>query len=727
VDSDPASGSFFPTGTTTVTVAAGDAAGNVDTCWFDVTVNPPAEPVIILVDPNNANQGDALTVHITGLNTCFEQGSSTVTIVELVQNGLTIIGTNVIVYSPTELDVDFAIPGGAPLGLYDVAVGVSGGCGVVVLEDGFTVNSGGPAQICGTVTGEDQVEFSRGVPDGLPGHVEVWDSYPDGEVGGETTAGPDGSFCVGVPDGEYDVRVYLMGYCATVIKGVTAPEADLVVVLTAIPDPQVTPYVADYWGTGATLYGYPLLPGDAILAYDPDDNFCGVAYVVAEGEYLIHVYGDDPKTTDPDQDEGAVDGDMITFMLNCACPLDAENLWENHRSYEEDLAFECIRIMEIPLCGTWTLISYNVVVEDQELAEVLSSIDGLYERVISSICDIGAVTWEAGRPPELNDLNSLDNEHGFWLYAPGADVLTISGLPIEPDTPIELCDGWNVISYLPNDPDELAHAFGSIAGEYEYVMGFDCESGVKTLDPKRPAHLNDLTCLYPGFGYWVKMFNAATLTYPTSGYACSGPTIMPKPVNLTRPVTPTPWSCDFWSVGDPDGPAAGSIVTVRDESNNICGQGVVMAEGAFLVHVYGDDPNTPADEGATAGSILSFEIDGVPCQITGSDLWVERGSFEISLTRSGSGAVTPKAYMLNQNYPNPFNAQTAISFTLPTASSWSIRIYDITGRLVDRIDGQSGAGLVTTHWHAGEAPSGIYFYRLAAGEFTQTRKMTLMK
>jgi hypothetical protein len=709
------SGSFFPTGTTEVTVDVSDAQGNATGCSFLVTVNPPATPVIILVDPNQAAQGDDLTVHITGLNTCFGEGSFT--IVELTQGSATITGTNVVVSSPTELDVDFSIPGDAALGLYEVAVGESGGCGVVALPDGFTVLAGGPTEICGQV-----INVAGG---GLPAHVSLWGAL--GGLMGSADADEFGYFCIPVDAGNYDVRVTLAGYCTEIVLGIPAPTEELQVVLETIPSPVVTPYVADYWSINATLYGGLLMVGDVITAYDPDGVLCGVAYVSAPGEYLIHVYGDEPATS-PGMDEGAEDGDVITFMLNCECPLEGANLWMNHHSYNEDLAFECERIQEIPLCGDWTLISYNVVLADQTLENVLSSIDGQYERVISSLCDVGAVTWAAGRPAELNDLTEMDNEHGYWLYAPGVDVLTITGPPIAADSPIALCDGWNVISYLPNMLDDLTHALGSIAGDYEYVIGFDCEYGVQTYDPARPEFLNDLVCLHQGAGYWIKMVNPATLTYPISGYACIGTTtILPRPVNLTRHVTPTPWSCDFWSVGNPGGAEAGAIITVRDEDGTVCGQSVALADGAFLVHVYGDDPATPADEGATMGSMLSFDIDGVTAEISGSDQWVERGSQEVTLHRPDSAAQTPKTWVLNQNYPNPFNAETVISFALPTSSDWSIRIYDITGRLIDQLNGRAEAGLVSVNWQAVNVPSGIYFYRLSAGEFTEARKMTLMK
>ena len=62
-----------------------------------------------------------------------------------------------------------------------------------------------------------------------------------------------------------------------------------------------------------------------------------MAYVEQAGYYSIHVYGDDTLTT-PMVDEGAVNGDEITFYLNCDCPLIAENLWVNHEFFNEDLA-----------------------------------------------------------------------------------------------------------------------------------------------------------------------------------------------------------------------------------------------------------------------------------------------------------------------------------------------------------------------------------------------------
>jgi len=88
----------------------------------------------------------------------------------------------------------------------------------------------------------------------------------------------------------------------------------------------------------------------------------------------------------------------------------------------------------------------------------------------------------------------------------------------------------------------------------------------------------------------------------------------------------------------------------------------------------------------------------------------------------------PSDYALNQNYPNPFNSQTVISYTLPEESDVRIEIADILGRIVDVVvENRQAAGEYEVAWDAGDKPSGVYFYRIKAGEYNQARKMILLK
>jgi len=85
---------------------------------------------------------------------------------------------------------------------------------------------------------------------------------------------------------------------------------------------------------------------------------------------------------------------------------------------------------------------------------------------------------------------------------------------------------------------------------------------------------------------------------------------------------------------------------------------------------------------------------------------------------------------LAQNYPNPFNPVTMISFSLPSTSEVILTVYDITGKQVDRlIDRQEmTAGYHSMQWKPNsEVPSGVYFYRLTTGTFSQTKRMLFIK
>ncbi|MCH8192918.1 MAG: T9SS type A sorting domain-containing protein, partial [Planctomycetes bacterium] len=85
-------------------------------------------------------------------------------------------------------------------------------------------------------------------------------------------------------------------------------------------------------------------------------------------------------------------------------------------------------------------------------------------------------------------------------------------------------------------------------------------------------------------------------------------------------------------------------------------------------------------------------------------------------------------YVLKSNYPNPFNPETTIEFSLPQSAEVTLVIYNILGEKVEiLLNSQQSAGYHKVRWNASNVSSGIYFYRLQAGIFVETRKMMLLK
>jgi photosystem II stability/assembly factor-like uncharacterized protein len=132
------------------------------------------------------------------------------------------------------------------------------------------------------------------------------------------------------------------------------------------------------------------------------------------------------------------------------------------------------------------------------------------------------------------------------------------------------------------------------------------------------------------------------------------------------------------------------------------------------------------------GSILYsiFFINDLTGYCSGSDNTVlkttDGGGPPIGITPLSSEI--PIDYGLGQNYPNPFNPVTSFEFKIPNSGFITVEIFDPLGRKVETIVNDNfSPGTYKVDWNASAYPSGVYFYRLKAGDFSQTKKMVLVK
>ncbi len=138
--------------------------------------------------------------------------------------------------------------------------------------------------------------------------------------------------------------------------------------------------------------------------------------------------------------------------------------------------------------------------------------------------------------------------------------------------------------------------------------------------------------------------------------------------------------------------------------------------------------------------ISSVELDGIEYTSYDSEnrlLVIEQsigGEFKVtfdvdeSVDVASSGNEVPIEFSLSQNYPNPFNPSTTISFALPKTGIVSLKIYNAIGQEVaELVNREMNAGMQSVNFEASHLSSGLYFYRISAGNFADVKKMMLIK
>ena len=151
-----------------------------------------------------------------------------------------------------------------------------------------------------------------------------------------------------------------------------------------------------------------------------------------------------------------------------------------------------------------------------------------------------------------------------------------------------------------------------------------------------------------------------------------------------------------------------------------------VAEGKLKVLLY-DIGRSVVDAGTNDLMRIPYSGSGAPivshCELT---------DYNGRPYRTAAKAALPTDFELMQNYPNPFNPSTTISFLMPQCGDWNLTVYNITGAVVTEFTGVSEGGRVDVVWdgtctNGEKVASGVYFYRLDAHSFSETKKMMLLK
>ncbi len=228
--------------------------------------------------------------------------------------------------------------------------------------------------------------------------------------------------------------------------------------------------------------------------------------------------------------------------------------------------------------------------------------------------------------------------------------------------------------------------------------------------------------------------------YNTVHFTTIGPVLYEELTFLTDSI-PNPGDNLIFRIGlRNDGSATtATTVTVELTSTDPC----VVSLGALGNLSY--DDIEPGETSTTSGA-FTLEINetcpvetDIPFQISiasdGHIFWSDSFTIHVyeSLDVTDEGSALPEVFALHQNYPNPFNPVTTLKYDLPEGSEVTLTIYDILGRRVRTLArGVEEPGHKSVMWDGNDdlgeqVSAGVYLYRIKAGDFTQTRKMLLLK
>ncbi len=485
-----------------------------------------------------------------------------------------------------------------------------------------------------------------------------------------------------------------------------------------------------------SLDGAPLTPGDTVKAFDPDGVYCGKYIVRTDGGFgFLAVYRDDSWT--PDVDEGANPGDRISFKINdteiAATP---EVYWTGFGDKIEVCEFSVettppITCDTLDLDPGWSLVSWNTdytgsiddflsLFAEPEIVQYVYTFDG------------DALVYDP-ELPDYSTLDSVDYHHGYWIKTAESTQVLLCGFKPDESDYIPIKSGWNIVSYWPDFPLAVETALSGVLGQIEAVRAFEIEGldWVAGFDS-----FNSLDQMQPGSGYWLKASGSGSLSYPD--WNSGGESPFARDRNSDDVIRSTEWSLVYGNGVTLDGCELenGSVIDFRYAGNVICGRGIYSDEALGLTPVYINDGYTSEAAGlGSAGNCVSICVDGTPVL---PEIYLEPYPRKIIIgdlysDPSQSPSIRPDKFVVHQNYPNPFNTATTIAFELPRVATVNLSIYNILGQNIATLaDSEYPAGANTLAWDGNlpngtEAPSGIYFYRILADDFSATRKMLLVK
>lgn len=357
-------------------------------------------------------------------------------------------------------------------------------------------------------------------------------------------------------------------------------------------------------------------------------------------------------------------------------------------------------VRQIPLSPGWNLISANLQPNDADIRTVMQ--DLVDAGLLFMMKDGNGHFYHP--PIGFSNIPDWDVAQGYQVKVSEACNLTISGMTVMADDPIDLRAGWQMVSYYPRLPIDARVALSGIRDNLRLVKdGFG--------NFYLPSHnFSNMGEMREGRGYQMNLTEPAQLVYQLreqDGEIASHDGLTPTHFPVVAPT-----GSDMSVLIETDFTGEIGIFS----GTRPVGSGVISG-GLCGLAVRGDDPSTPMQDGALENDRLSVrlwdgstELEALLTTETGEAVYSTDGLLIGKIT----SATTPQEFSLSGIYPNPFNSSASIGFRLAEATAVTITLYDNAGRNIATLaDAEYLAGNHKLTLDGSALPSGVYFVRVA--------------